>query len=71
MNVRRVVPSVLLAAVAVLVTIATAGRPLQYAWWMVAPGIAVGAVATGVRHHRPAHRLPWYALLASLTLLWF
>ena len=67
----RPVPTLLAAAVvAAVFTAVTAGTSVGYAWWVVAPGMAVVSTVVGVRRFRPSDLRPWRVLLAALGLLW-
>jgi hypothetical protein len=70
MNVRPVATVLAAAVGAVVVTVLTAGTLAGYAWWVVAPGIAVVATVVGVRRHAPSDLRPWRVLTAALGLLW-
>ena len=62
--------TLLVAGMGTAVTVLTAGSPLLYVWWMIAPGLAVIAVVAGILRHRPTTQAPWWVLVAALAMLW-
>ncbi|MGW5612208.1 putative bifunctional diguanylate cyclase/phosphodiesterase [Streptomyces sp. NPDC003877] len=58
-----------LAAVGVLTALALTVPVLRTPLWAVIGPAGAAAVVTGVRVHRPAHRLPWLLLAAGLLAL--